>query len=1193
MMSRSFTLGLIALFLLGLAPQTGAAIPSAPLLPAAVEPEQAAPKLRVVHHRPGAANKYGDPVAYVTALEAGVPHHLARGKRATPHAALMASGVITDPMRGAYLIAPSDQLVVVQARSSSPTSTELRSFDTDDRLNLFPRATRTGYGLRDYRVAAIAADLDGTAIQSLVTAELPTENCLHLATYSARADLTFVPNGVATPCVPNYSNGRVVLAAGYLYDGATGGEQVVLGVNEGAAICLNLYDGRPPTLTPKGATCVTYNAEGGEENFDLAVGDLNGDGSEEVVVAWTQRGNHRMISIYRVDDNGNFQPTLPAPVQISSGDVRWIEVETADVNGDGADEIIVQIYHDAPFLHVLSAASDLTSLTTLKTFEFPYSDGGRVLVGRFLPDVGEGIPTTWQIVVFSNGNYQFTWALFGINPNSLQLDRLKTGTLALPVGNDSLPDAPQVAFTAASGTFNLGDDNPQRVKSQFAIALQFNQGLTAEFVVAVGEASDSGELSLKGQRTEWSFSTGLPLMVIGDWLGRSVRLGPPTYHFEPEVLQVQAVIYEPPQHIDIFPAPTYTITVNFDPDPNVLSVAGTYVEYNNQTTRSSRQTVSFGNSFQLSNTATATFGNKKLGNYIEFSVRTYGGADFEKSKSEYKTQTFGENVRANTDNVFIATEADYDVWEYPIIRNGQTDGHLVVIRPRKNPLDNGQPCLVNCTVAGGTPTNVPGRSFTVARPDHEPGNLLSWQVGVQATDVLTPIFSSSFMSNQGPNDWYMSYSDIQTTVNSTKWWAGVDITISGQRSSPPIAGVFTFGDTFQATYRHDGNTTTETGFDQSTGLKFYYNNPQLAGSNFNVSSLVYWATPFPYLRVNYLLNVPTDPTTIWGSYYGALPDPTMILRHRARYFTEVEPRLRYLEAFSEDIRFSPAAVAVGETVTITGTVRNYSYAPVAGTLPIVFYRGNPSQGGVPIGQTSLNGLAALSAADVHVRWTPPAGSHGCFDIWMVIDPEGTIQEIHRDNNRGFNMLAVFTSTQPQQDNPCSGLGGAVPHGAPTVAFRPEGVAGAPEIGFRPGDLRIEPSSSPTRTLVATVRAQNAHFANVHVTFFDGDPKRRGTHIGAQVIPLIWAGRTAEASVSWPTSRKYGTHDLYARVRWFSPDHGNYDDNLVKLTVQLPPWPFGTYLPAVPVGRSVGAAAVLPTRPSSTTRRRTLVLGKGR
>ncbi|GIW06772.1 MAG: hypothetical protein KatS3mg060_1577 [Dehalococcoidia bacterium] len=992
--------------------------------------EQTASKLRVVHHRPGSAIKYGDPVAYAAALDAGHPPHLARGTRAVPHAALMASGVITDPMRGAYLVAPSDQLLVVQAESSSAYNTRFRPYDTDDRLDLISKPQRTSYGLPDFRVAAVAADLDGTAVQSLVTAETPAENCLHLATYSVNSDLSFAPNGVATPCIPNYGNGHVVLAAGYLYDGSTGGEQVVVGVNEGSAICLNLYDGRPPRLTPKGTTCVTYDAEGGQESFDLAVGDLNGDGSEELVVAWTQRGDHRMISIYRVDDNGNFQPTLAAPVQISSSPVRWIEVETADVDGDGNEEIIVQVYHEAPFLHVLRAGSDLTSVATVKTFQFDYSDGGRMVVGRFLPDAGQGIPTTWQIIVFSSGPNLFFWSLFGINPNSLQLDRLKHGTLGLPTLSHSGPEPTSLAFSAAAGTFNLSDDNPQRVKSQFAVAMQLNEGISSQLVVAVGESNDSGELSLKGKKTELFVSGGKPLVVIGDWLGRSIRLGPPTYHFEPEVLQVQAVIYEPPQHVDVFPAPTYTITVNYNPDPNVFSVAGTYVEYNSQTTRTSRQTVSFGNTFQLSNRASALFGNKKAGNYIEFSVRTYGGADFEKSSSEYKTQTFGENVRANTDNVFIATEADYDVWEYPIIRDGRTHGHLVVIRPRKNPLDNGRPCLVNCTVSGGVPTNVPGRSFTVARPDHEPGNLLSWQVGVQATDVLTPIFNSSYMSNQGPNDWYMSYSDIQNTVNSTKWWAGVDITVSGQRSSPPIASAFTFADTFQATYRHDSNTTTETGFDQSTGLKFYYNNPDVAGSAFNVSSLVYWATPFPFLRVNYLLNVPTDPTTLWGSYYGALPDPTMLLRHRARYFTEVEPRLRYLEQFTEDIRFSPAAVAVGETVTITGTIRNYSYAPVTGTLPVIFYRGNPSEGGVPIGQTSLNGLAALSAADVHLKWTPPPGSHGCYPIWMVIDPERTIQEIHRDNNSGFNMLAVFTASQPQQDNPCSGSASSVPAWSP-------------------------------------------------------------------------------------------------------------------------------------------------------------------
>jgi hypothetical protein len=1185
---RSFTLGILVLFLFGLTAPVGAERMPTPQPPEVPVVEQPGPKQRVVHHRPGSAPKFGDPVAYAAALEAGASHHLARGNRATPHAALMANGVITDPMRGAYLVAPSQQLMLLGALPD-PDSVGLLSFDTDDQLRLYPRERQNIPGLSNYLFAAVSADLDGGNVHSLVTAELGAEGCAYLATYTARADLTFVRNGVATTCMP-YAGGYVVLAAGYLYDGSTGGEQIVFGMQIGSRICLQLFDPRPPLLAPKGFTCVTSDAvHDSGAMFDLAVGDLNGDGSEELVVAWLRSDRRPMVSIYHVDDHGNFQPTLPSPAQISNtpGD-KQIMVKTADIDGNGNEEIVVVSRSHLGEMHILRASFDLNSLSTVQHFPWGFAHLISIAVGRFITEDRQGISTKWQILVLlpaTRSPFGLEWALIGLNPLSDQITILKTGIFDFPVPNTEI-----IELTAASGTFHLEDDNPQRAKSQFAFAVR-TLPLDPTFIVAIGQSSDSGDLSIQSQYSlpnpNWYSYWGMVDLMVGDWLGRSVRLGPPTYHFEPDVLQVQAVIYEPPQHIDVFPAPTYTITVNFNPNPNVVGAGGTYVEYNNQTTKTSRQTVSWGNTFQLSISATLTFGNKQIGNYIEVSARGYGGADFQQSQSEYKIQTFGENVRANTDSLFVVTEASFDVWEYPIIRNGQTEGHFVIIRPRKNPLDNGKPCIVNCTVAGGIPTIVPGRSFTQARPEYEPGNLLSWQVGVQATDVLTPIFNSSFMSNQGPNDWFMSYSDIQTTVKSTKWWAGVDLKVSGAKSQPPILNLFAFSSTFAGEYRHEGNTTYEIGFNESTGLKFFYNNPRLSGSYFNVSSLVYWATPFPYLRVNYLLNVPTDPTTIWGSYYGRLPDLTMILRHRARYFTEVKPRLRYLESFSEDIRFSPAAVAVGQPVTITGTVRNYSYAPVAGTVPIVFYRGNPSEGGVPIGQANLKGLAPLSAADVHLQWTPPAGSHGCFDIWMVIDPEGTIQEIHRDNNRGFNMLAVFTSTQPQQDNPCSGSAGPVPHGAPTVAFRPEGVSGPPELGFRPGDLRIEPSTSPTRTLVATVRAQNAHFANVHVTFFDGDPKRGGTHIGAQVLPLVWAGRTAEASVSWPTSDKYGTRDLYARVGWFSPDHGRYDDNLVKLTVQLPPWPFGAYLPAVPIGRPVGAAAVLPTRPSATTRRRLL------
>jgi muconolactone delta-isomerase len=1157
---------------------------AAPLEPTQDQPvaEQAAPKVRVVHHRPGSASKFGDPVAYAAALEAGQPPHVARGPKAVPHAALMASGVITDPMRGAYLVAPSEQLIRFQHGSGS--SVRRQPIDTTPNLAFEPKSSEGAQGLRSGHLASVAADLDGTAIDVLVTAFDSVPNCLQLGAYPSSSQFSFSYYGVTTPCEAYDHSGFVRVAAGYLYDGSTGGEQVVMGWMNGSQLCLRVYDGA--SLTPKGRTCLASDVERGE-SFDLAVGDFNGDGSEELAVVWVERGDWRTLTLYRVDDNGNFVATLTSPYRFSQDPFRWIEVRAADLNADGVDEIIVQVTHISAYIQIFTVSADLATVSGPPGKN--YGTGGRLAVGRFLAQAGQGIPTGFQaaLMYFGTGYnaVELTFALFNMDPQGAP-------QLIKQSNHDTLlSDATYSSLVA--GTFNLDDDDPQRLKSQLAFLVTSNVDATFNpspdsfpqaTVMGIVTFDDQGNGHFP-QKPVWNFDYSYQQLVIGDFLGRSVRLGPPTYHFEPDIVQVQAVIYEPPQHIDVFPAPTLTLTVNFNNTPNVKSIFSTFVQYNNQTTKTSKQTLTIGNSFQLSNELDSTIGNKKVGNYVEFSVKAYGGADFEKSTSEYKKQQFGENLEADTDSVFVATSIDYDIWEYPVIRNNAVTGHLVVIRPRKNPLDNGKPCLVNCTVSGGIPTNYPGRAFTIARPDHEPGNLLSWLVGVNASDVLTPIYNSNFQSNQGPTEWYMSWEDINTVTNSTKWWAGVDITITGSQSQPPVFGIAQVKDTFQASYRHDSNRTTEIGFDQSTGLRFYYNNPQVANSDFQVASLVYWAQPFPFMRVNWLLKVPTDPTTIWGQYYGTLPDPTMILRFRSRYFNQVEPRSRYLENFTEDVRFGPTAAVVGQTVAITGTVRNYSFAPVSRQLPIVFYRGNPSEGGVPIASTSLPGLGALSTADVHVQWKPTDGLEGCQAIWMVIDPERTISEVHTDNNRGYGMLPVFSTGQPKQDNPCTNSPGNLPSGQATTMYRPIGVTGAAELRFQHGDLGIQPSSSPTRTLVATVRAENAHFANVHVDFFDGHPKRGSKFIGAEVIPLVWAGQSATARVTWSTERLYGRHDVYARIRHFSPEHGEFENNLVALRVDLPPWPFGAYLPAAPVGRPITGQAILPARPTSTTRRR--------
>jgi hypothetical protein len=200
----------------------------------------------------------------------------------------------------------------------------------------------------------------------------------------------------------------------------------------------------------------------------------------------------------------------------------------------------------------------------------------------------------------------------------------------------------------------------------------------------------------------------------------------------------------------------------------------------------------------------------------------------------------------------------------------------------------------------------------------------------------------------------------------------------------------------------------------------------------------------------------------------------------------------------------------------------------------------------------------------------------------VIVPPSGVSETHTDNNTGAAQMSVVpgdASLTPAEDDPALRHNGNHAFGA-TVVHR---------IGSAKTDLEIVPGSvrvsgaGANRTLSAKVRAINGHFANVHVQFFDGDPKRTGRLIGSQSIPLVWAGRTATASMRLPVLLP-SDRPFFARILFFPRVDSLYHNN--QEAVSSSPAPADRrYIPAAPFGANPAGDAILPGRPPSTTRRR--------
>src|SRR5262249_31364449 len=103
-----------------------------------------------------------------------------------------------------------------------------------------------------------------------------------------------------------------------------------------------------------------------------------------------------------------------------------------------------------------------------------------------------------------------------------------------------------------------------------------------------------------------------------------------------------------------------------------------------------------------------------------------------------------------------------------------------------------------------------------------------------------------------------------------------------------------------------------------------------------------------------------------------------------------------------DIHFSPVNPAVGQTVTITATVRNTGYT-AAGPFTVEF-----RDFGVPLGTATVAGLAAGASATV--SFSTSFAVEGARLISVVADPAGTVSETNDANNAAALILQVG---QPQ------------------------------------------------------------------------------------------------------------------------------------------------------------------------------------
>jgi hypothetical protein len=299
-------------------------------------------------------------------------------------------------------------------------------------------------------------------------------------------------------------------------------------------------------------------------------------------------------------------------------------------------------------------------------------------------------------------------------------------------------------------------------------------------------------------------------------------------------------------------------------------------------------------------------------------------------------------------------------------------------------------------------------------PDHEVSNILSYYPydTLSNNPNLSQIIRASYVSDRFSLDgsssysWNLAITDFEQNGADTTRDMGID-------AGAELGGVST-------SFKFDNKkmSTHTTSVENLIDLRVH-----LGNVNMGIGDVKYSVTPYAYWGTNDALVIDYAvqpelapigfPPTWWQDKYGNNPDPTFVLPWRLdpeKGFALGDPDKRFQ---TKDITFLPRKPITGDTLTISARVRNFSLKATSTPVSVKFYLDDPDSGGTPIigvngtNTVTTNGVINVQGtADVKFKWVVPNGLPAYPRIYAVLDQENAIAEIHEDNNKGYNILGV-------------------------------------------------------------------------------------------------------------------------------------------------------------------------------------------
>lgn len=783
--------------------------------------------------------------------------------------------------------------------------------------------------------------------------------------------------------------------------------------------------------------------------FSVISGDFSNDGKDEIALIHYDEGNDPgsesglYIRFYDYDGsaivpkekNILFSEDFITQSQFS---LHKIEIVACAVPGYGERQDLIAVALTA--MHNSSPNYDDTFLQLVKpglNLESIIFDADKQETGynnpNFLPSIALASGDindngSAELVYIRSGSYE----LYSTD-GDLNMDRQTTGgfTTVSGSGKDEIKDSyDYIKIT------NL-DETPGKelivVKNIYSDDWEnpFPQGFALNvYGVTDGNLSGFGLKSSGKQLAEipYEWPNRPYALAVGDFENSRITIQAPRYHLQSGVRQPIVILNSPPLHFDIFDEEIFDINDCFDGGPCLFSsrytkISSQSVELTTEIKSSWSVSAGLARSGSVSVGATVEAaplgvgGTVSVGYSENFEYHLLGeyGENFEYTNTMSQTQTIHIAVTATRDDQIFSTITDYNVWEYPYFIGNNTEeaGVIVAMEPTRS------------EAVWYPSKSASGHSY---RPGHEVGNILSYSPYDDISDnpdIFQEIQPLNDISNpaytiSADNDFYWDLT--QTNFEKSQAYEEIKFGVD--------AGFMGFG------YKAQYNQSDAFVYTQSTSVSDEIKlTIEIDGSlDRSIGPTEYRIRPFAYwsnqgaLVVDYSVEPLIDMaggSTWWQEKYGNKPDPAMILpwRHDPEKGYAINDESKRQQ--TTDIYFTPSRVSAGDTARVTANIRNFSLVNTPSDVRVRFYLGDPAGDGEPVADIHGNTefltdgpVPSRGVKTISFIWAYPHDlSHS--RMYMVIDPDNEIDEVHENNNKGWIFIqgspATSITESPETD----------------------------------------------------------------------------------------------------------------------------------------------------------------------------------